>query len=62
MRGVHVRKGAVIRNSIVMQNGIIGENSVLDRVILDKDVRIEPARELRGAESVPYLAGKRKII
>ncbi|MBB3114398.1 glucose-1-phosphate adenylyltransferase [Paenibacillus phyllosphaerae] len=61
-RGVHVRKGAVIRNSIVMQNGIIGENCNLDRVILDKDVRIEASRELRGADAVPFVAGKRKII
>lgn len=61
-RGVHIEKGAVVRNSIVMQNGVIGENCALDRVILDKDVRIEPFRELRGAENVPFLAGKRKVI
>ncbi|MBW7456712.1 glucose-1-phosphate adenylyltransferase subunit GlgD [Paenibacillus sepulcri] len=61
-RGVHVHKGAVVRNSIVMQNGIIGENSNVNHVILDKDVTIEPSRDLRGAESSPFLAMKRKVI
>lgn len=61
-RGVHVAKGAVVRNSIVMQNGTIGENSTLEHVILDKDVRIEAGSEIRGASSLPYIAGKRKVI
>lgn len=61
-RGVHVRKGAVVRNSIVMQNGIIGENSFIQHSILDKDVEVEPSRDIRGAESSPFVAGKRKII
>lgn len=61
-RGVHVRKGAVISNSIVMQNGIIGENSFISHSILDKDVEVESSRDIRGVESSPFLAGKRKII
>ncbi|WP_337101641.1 glucose-1-phosphate adenylyltransferase subunit GlgD [Paenibacillus sp. YIM B09110] len=61
-RGVHVRKGAVVTNSIIMQNGIIGENSFISHSILDKDVEVESARDIRGVESSPFLAGKRKII
>ncbi|MGO4542074.1 glucose-1-phosphate adenylyltransferase subunit GlgD [Paenibacillus sp. 2TAB19] len=61
-RGVHIRKGAVVKNSIIMQNGIIGENSFISHSILDKDVEVESARDIRGVESSPFLAGKRKII
>jgi len=61
-RGVHVQKGAVVRNSIVMQNGVIGAGSMLQHSILDKDVIIADDRDVRGAESSPYLVGKRKVI
>ncbi|AJY77300.1 glucose-1-phosphate adenylyltransferase subunit GlgD [Paenibacillus beijingensis] len=61
-RGVHVGKGAVIRNSIVMQNGQIGAGSSLDRVILDKDARVEEGRDIRGADEQPFMAGKRIVI
>ncbi|HUC91228.1 MAG TPA: glucose-1-phosphate adenylyltransferase subunit GlgD [Paenibacillus sp.] len=61
-RGVKVQKGAVVRNSIVMQNGIVGENSMLDHVILDKEVYIEPGRDIRGVTDSPYIAVKRKVI
>ena len=61
-RGVKVRKGAVIRNSIVMQNGIVGADSVLDHVILDKEVTIEAERRLSGMPEAPYVAKKRLIL
>ncbi|NIK77425.1 glucose-1-phosphate adenylyltransferase [Paenibacillus castaneae] len=61
-RGVHVGKGAVVSNSIIMQNGIVGENSFVQYSILDKDVRVDEDRDIRGADSAPFLAGKRKII
>ncbi|WP_028610401.1 glucose-1-phosphate adenylyltransferase subunit GlgD [Paenibacillus harenae] len=61
-RGVHIQKGAVVSNSIIMQNGIIGLNSIVQHSILDKDVRVEGNRDIRGADSSPFLAGKRKII
>ncbi|KKC46133.1 MULTISPECIES: glucose-1-phosphate adenylyltransferase subunit GlgD [Paenibacillus] len=61
-RGVHVGKGAVIRNSIVMQNGTIGAGTRLDRVILDKESSVEADRDIRGAESMPFVSGKRKTI
>lgn len=61
-RGVKVNKGAVVRNSIVMQNGIVGENGSLENCILDKEVEIRPLQQLRGAEDLPFLAVKRKVI
>jgi glucose-1-phosphate adenylyltransferase len=36
--GVFVAEGAVVRDSIVMTDCVIGPDSVLDRVILDKEV------------------------
>lgn len=61
-RGVHVQKGAIVKNSIIMQNGIIGEDSFVQYSILDKDVQVDADRDIRGAESAPFLAGKRKVI
>ncbi|MFC5701108.1 glucose-1-phosphate adenylyltransferase subunit GlgD [Cohnella faecalis] len=61
-RGVKVHKGAVVRNSIVMQNGVIGENGSLENCILDKEVEIRPLQQLRGAEDMPFMAVKRKVI
>ncbi|GGG56537.1 glucose-1-phosphate adenylyltransferase subunit GlgD [Paenibacillus radicis (ex Gao et al. 2016)] len=61
-RGVHIRKGAVVRNSIIMQNGDIGENSIVQYSILDKDVRVQCDRDIRGTMTSPFLAAKRKII
>jgi len=61
-RGVHVHKGAVVEDSVIMQNGIILPNSVVKCSIFDKDVVIEENREVRGVESGPYLAAKRRII
>jgi len=57
-----VHKGAVVENSIVMQNGIVGENGSLTNGILDKEVEIRPMQHLRGAEELPFLALKRKVI
>ncbi|OBR63067.1 glucose-1-phosphate adenylyltransferase subunit GlgD [Paenibacillus oryzae] len=61
-RGVHVERGAVVKDSIVMQNGHIGSGSSIQYGILDKDVVIESNRDIRGAESLPFLAAKRKVI
>ncbi|MBN1936909.1 MAG: glucose-1-phosphate adenylyltransferase [Anaerolineae bacterium] len=38
--GVCVRQGAIVRNSIVMTDAVIEEMTVVDRAILDKNVRI----------------------
>lgn len=61
-RGAHIRKGAYVQNSIVMQNCVIGENSIIQHTILDKDVTIQPHRDIRGAEQSPFVAGKRKVL
>jgi len=38
--GVHVRAGAVVKDSVIMHDSIISYGSVLDKVIVDKLVRI----------------------
>lgn len=38
--GVTVSAGAVVRDSIVMQDTFVGRNAVLDRAIVDKQVRV----------------------
>jgi glucose-1-phosphate adenylyltransferase len=45
--GVIVREDAQIRNSVVMHNSIIGEGAILDKVIVDKDVKVG-ARSILG--------------
>ncbi|MFC0472377.1 glucose-1-phosphate adenylyltransferase subunit GlgD [Halalkalibacter kiskunsagensis] len=61
-RGVHVHKGAVIRNSIVMQRCEIKEGTLLDNVVLDKDIVLSPNRTFIGAPENPYIVAKRKIL
>jgi glucose-1-phosphate adenylyltransferase len=38
--GVQVKTGAIVRNSIIMTDAVIDEMSIVDRVILDKNVHI----------------------
>ncbi|WP_216829329.1 glucose-1-phosphate adenylyltransferase subunit GlgD [Alkalihalobacterium elongatum] len=61
-RGVHVEKGTVIKNSIVMQRCDIKEDSLIENVILDKDVVLSPERTLVGCSEQPYVVAKRKVI
>jgi glucose-1-phosphate adenylyltransferase len=61
-RGVHVEKGAVVKDSIIMQNGYVGQGSFVQYSIMDKDVRVEAGRDIRGAGASPFMAAKRKII
>jgi glucose-1-phosphate adenylyltransferase len=57
-RGVKISKGTVVKNSIVMQKSQIYENSFLDRVILDKEVRIESGIKLLGEVDRPHVLQK----
>lgn len=61
-RGVNVGKGTVIRNSIIMQDTEIGENVSLDYVILDKDVKVNDGKILRGEQSHPVIVGKHQEV
>ncbi|NLZ25048.1 MAG: glucose-1-phosphate adenylyltransferase subunit GlgD [Clostridiales bacterium] len=61
-RSVKVSKGAVVRNSIIMENGIIMENAKVNCVITDKNVIIQPSRELSGYESYPIVIVKGRIV
>ncbi|MDP9371812.1 MAG: glucose-1-phosphate adenylyltransferase, partial [Chloroflexota bacterium] len=52
--GVVVREGAVVRDSVIMTDAYIGEGTVVDRCIIDKEVRIGPDSQLGvGDGSVP---------
>jgi len=61
-RGVYVGKGTVIRNSIIMQDTEIGENVSLDYVILDKEVKVNDGKILRGELSHPVIVGKHQEV
>ncbi|ARK29124.1 glucose-1-phosphate adenylyltransferase subunit GlgD [Halalkalibacter krulwichiae] len=61
-RGVHVHKNAVVRNSIIMQRCEIQEGTILENVILDKDIVISPKRTFIGAPENPYVFAKRKVM
>jgi len=57
-RGVLVGRGAVIKNSIVMQKCVIESDSVLNHVILDKDVHVTSGQQLEGKLSAPTVFTK----
>ncbi len=57
-RGVKIDKGAAVKNSIIMQKSQIKENVTLENVILDKNVRVSPDKELRGDASFPLIVEK----
>jgi glucose-1-phosphate adenylyltransferase len=61
-RGVHVHKDAIVRNSIIMQRCEIREGTLLENVILDKDIIISPKRTFIGAPENPYVFAKRKVM
>lgn len=61
-RGVQVAKGAKIKGSIIMQKCYIGEGTVLENVILDKDVKLTGGQTLIGDPSNPYILAKSTII
>ena len=60
-RGVQIEEGAVVKNSIVMQKGKIGKGSCIDRVIIDKDARIEDYVTLKGKTQSPIVIKKGTI-
>lgn len=61
-RGVRVRKGAYVKDSIIMQKGLIEENTVVQRAILDKDVRVTRGRQVRGDEDEPMVVPKKMVV
>jgi len=61
-RGVKIRQGARVKNSVVMQKSEVKENAVLENVIVDKNVRINPGKELRGDPAFPLIIEKNSII
>lgn len=61
-RGVKVAKGAKVKNSIIMPHSDIMENSILENVILDKEVIIRNGKRLSGQDTYPMLIRKKSVI
>ncbi|MEW5921444.1 MAG: glucose-1-phosphate adenylyltransferase subunit GlgD [Bacillota bacterium] len=61
-RGVRVHRGARVKNSVIMQKCEIGEGALVERVILDKDVRVSAGKALTGHDKKPLVVEKRKIV
>ncbi len=58
-RGVQVQRGAKIKDSIIMKS-VIGAEAWLERVILDKDVRVSAGRKVTGERGIPLVVSKGK--
>ncbi|MCL2058616.1 MAG: glucose-1-phosphate adenylyltransferase subunit GlgD [Oscillospiraceae bacterium] len=61
-RGVQVSKNVRIVDSIIMQNSEVHEDSILENVILDKDVIVRVGKRLTGQADYPVLIGKGGVI
>ena len=61
-RGVQISKNARVTDSIIMQNSEVHEDSVLENVILDKDVIVRVGKRLAGQADYPVLIGKGGVI
>ena len=51
--GVVVERGAVVRDSVIMHRCRIEEGATVDRVILDKDVRVGKGAQMGCGDAVP---------
>lgn len=61
-RDVHIGKNCVVKNSILMQNSVVGEGTMLQWVVADKNVQIQPHRTILTYENAPFYIGKNKKI
>lgn len=57
-RDVVIEEGAKVKNSIIMQGSKIGKDSVIENVIIDKDVEVGYGRTLIGAAVSPLIISK----
>ena len=61
-RGVYVAKGVHIKNSLIMQDSEIFQNTLLEHVIIDKQVQIRSGRKLMGDKDFPVIIRKGAIL
>lgn len=61
-RNVHVAKNCIVKNCILMQNTVVGEGTCLNWVVADKNVSIQPERNILTYENAPFYIGKNKKI
>ena len=61
-RGVRVAKGAQLRGCIVMQDTVIEADSLLNYVILDKNVRVGQGLTLSARPELPLVVPKESVL
>lgn len=61
-RGVRVEKGARVENCILLQRTVVHAGAVLKYVIADKNVEIQPGRNLMGHETYPLAIAKDEVV
>ena len=52
-RGCIIKKGAVVKNCVILPDVVIGEDTVLENVVVDKHVRINHIKEVKGTPEHP---------
>ena len=52
-RGCIIKKGAVVKNCVILPDVVIGEDTVLENVAVDKHVRINHIKEVKGTPEHP---------
>ncbi len=57
-RGVKIGKNVVIRNSVILQKCEIADNCELEAVIVDRNVKIEAGRLIKGDSNLPLVIRK----
>ena len=61
-RGVKIGKGAVVKDCVLMQDTVIEDGAKVEYLITDKDVVIGRNKELKGTETFPVYAKKRRVV
>ena len=61
-RQVTIAPGAQVENCVIMNDSVVGENSLLQYVILDKDVVVRPNAKLIGAPNAPIIIKRGEIV
>ena len=61
-RNVAIAPGAEVDNCVIMNDSVVGENSLLQYVILDKDVVVRPNAKLIGAPNAPIIIKRGEIV
>ena len=61
-RQVTIREGAEVSDCVIMNDTVVGENSLLQYVILDKDVVVRPSSKIIGTPKNPIIIKRGEIV